>query len=153
MIYTIDHLINRATLLSHTVGLWSQWSQFYNKSVMNYTVCRQRGTSIPTAALVLHPDADTLISLTLRCRRPVQSCVCGLRATAHCSQTQWGRRSAPGRRKPSHHSSWMRSSEFQCSVEKGKKKSEWWLGYSSDEFQGQGSLCRCGPLCWKGWKS
>lgn len=77
------------------------------------------------AALSSYSDTDIMISLTLLFQRPAQSCVCGWLATESCSQTQWGRRSAPERRTPSHHSNWMRNSGCQCSTEKQKKKSRW----------------------------
>lgn len=57
--------------------------------------------------------------LTPPFRRPAQSCVCGRPATESRNQTRWGRRSAPGRRTPCHHSSWRRSSGCQCSAKKG----------------------------------
>lgn len=61
---------------------------------------------------------DLNAPLTLRSQRPVQSCVCGSLVTESRNRTRWGRRSAPGRRTPSRHSSWRRSSGCRCSVEK-----------------------------------
>lgn len=62
--------------------------------------------------------------LTPRSQRPVQSCVCGSLATESRNRTRWGRRSAPGRRTPSRHSSWRRSSGCRCSVGKRRMKKQ-----------------------------
>lgn len=68
--------------------------------------------------------ASVNIVLTLRSQRPVQSCVFGLLVTDSRNRTRWGRRSAPGRRTPSRHSSWRRSSGCRCSVEKQRMKKQ-----------------------------
>lgn len=47
---------------------------------------------------------------TLRRRRPPRSCGGGSGASAGCSQTPRGRSCGPRRKRPCHHSSWMRSS-------------------------------------------
>lgn len=82
---------------------------------------------------------DLNTSLTLRFQRPVQNCICGSLGTESCNQTRWGRRSAPGRRTPSHHSSWRRSSGCRCSAESRRMNTE---------SQGKGGALRglCDPV-------
>lgn len=80
---------------------------------------------------------DLNAPLTLRSQRPVQSCVCGSLVTESRNRTRWGRRSAPGRRTPSRHSSWRRSSGCRCSVEKQRMKKQ-----SEDKSSRFGSFIR-----------
>lgn len=57
---------------------------------------------------------------TLRRRRPPRSCGGGSGASAGCSQMPQGRSCGPRRRRPCHHSSWMRSSGCPRAVRVGE---------------------------------
>lgn len=102
---------------TQTVGLFPEtWN-----TIAGVSVGRWEGATAnrePTLITVDGSDKKSellLCGLTLQWRRPVPGCVCGQLCPASCSRTPVERMSEPEHRKPSHRSSWTRSSGCRCS--------------------------------------